>query len=333
MTVLSRSRTWKLILMVLTAPVAPFGLYGQAAHTNWSKLSKYLVIQPSLNISAWENRSFVTQMTPVGDGTYQVRMNLTPGQVYNYVFMAKSSLQPPPGVSPDYTYYDQPPSTGGIPTSRNPSTVEATNQAWYASVTSAGDARRVILVPDLASGEELYVFNNFNASPKLPDRIEALAGDGKVTLSWSLPRAAWNWEDVNVLSGGKFYLYFNSSGPTNNYALLASLEGNVTSYTHTGLVNNTVYYYVLVVADAYLQAPGLPFENKKTALPPPSGKASSQASATPRGTMPVYFKVEKMDWDVVAKGRFLVWLTPEGQDGRTYFNKTAGRIIRVEVKE
>ncbi|MDD5065884.1 MAG: hypothetical protein PHF84_02435 [bacterium] len=322
----------KLLLVLISILLMHPALYSQTAHTNWSKLSKYLVLQPSLNISAWETRSLVTQMQAVGDGTYQVRMDLTPGQYYNFVFMAQTGLAPPPGLTASYKYYDQPPSTGSIPTSKTPDSIQSTNQAWYGSVTQSGDARRILLVPDLNEGESLYVFNNFNAGPRLPDRIEALANDQKVILSWSIPKGQWNWDDVNVMAGGGYYVYYNSTGPTNNYSLLAGLEGNVTSYTHTGLNNGTTYYYILVVSDAYLRNTGAPFENRRTALPPPSGKAPNAAYATPRGVMPVYFKVEKLDWEVVKEKDYLVWLTPSEEDARLYFNKTAGRIIKVNVR-
>lgn len=306
-------------------------LMAQRAHTNWGKLEKYLVIQPSLNISAWETRSFVTNMTPVGDGTYQVKMDLTPGQYYNFVFMARTSTNAPGGLPENYTYYDQPPSTGWIPTSKDPDTIQYTNQAWYGSVTDAGDARRILLVPDLSAGESLYVFNNFNSKPSVPETVQALAGDGQVTLNWSKSKGNWSWDDINVMAGGYYYIYYNSTGPTNDYTLLASLYGNTTSFTHRNLSNGTIYYYVIVTADAYSQSVGEPFEKKTSDLPPPSGKAANQAWATPRGTMPVYFKVEHLDWNVVVKKNYLVWLTPADKDGRFFFSKTPGRIIKIKA--
>jgi hypothetical protein len=307
-------------------------LSGQAASTNWAKLQKYLVIQPSLNISAWEDRSFVTNMTPVGDGTYQVKMMLTPGQYYNFVLKAVSGTNVPPGLDRNFNYYDQPPSTGYIPASRNPNYVEYTNKAWYGAVTSSGDARRILLVPNLNPGESLYVFNNFNAAPNLPDTIQALPGNGQVVLSWSMPLGQWKWMDANVTAGGEFLIYSSTSSSGSNFSLLATLPGNITSYTHRSLVNGTTYYYVIVVKDAYRQAAGLPFEQKMTVFPPPFGGAPVQASAVPSGTIPVFFKVEHMDWNTVGEHGYIVWLTPEDEDGRCYFNKTGGRAVRAVLR-
>jgi len=277
------------------------GLSQQRAASNWGVLDKYLVIQQSLNVSAWESRSIVTNMTPVGDGTFQVKMDLTPGQYYNYLFMVKTGTNVISGLNSDSTYYDQPPGTGVIPTSKNPNTIEYTNQAWYGKVTDNEDQRRILFVPDLNDGESLYVYNNFNSTPNPPDTVEALPGNTRVVLNWSKALGPWKWDDVNVIAGGKYYLYYNSTGAADNYSLLTTLEGNVTSYTHIGLNNGTTYYYIIVSGDAYLGAGSAPFEHKMSDLPPPSGAAGNQAYATPRGTMPVYFKVEHIDWQVVEK--------------------------------
>ncbi len=316
-----------LLVLILVANVSI--LFAQKAHTNWGKLNKSLVIQPSLNVSAWENRSFVTNMTPVGDGTYVVRMDLTPGEYYNFIFQASTSTNSPPGIVGNSTFFDQPPSTGWIPASTVDGTIMFSNVAWFGGVTQSKDARRILKVPELASGESLYVYNNFNEIPNLPETIQALPGDQKVILNWSVPKGNWKWDDANVIAGGTISVYFNSTGASSDYSLLAQLQGNITSFTHAGLVNGTTYYYILVVSDAYLQAPGLPFANKSTPLPPPTGTAVNQASVTPRGTLPVYFKVENIDWDVVEKSKYIVWLTPSDMDGRFHNNKIPGRIVRV----
>jgi len=319
-----------IILIFTLCPVTQI-FSQQRASSNWGVLDKYLVIQPSLNVSAWETRSIVTNMRPVGDGTYQVRMDLTPGQYYNYLFMAKTGTNAISGLNLNSTYYDQPPGTGKIPTSKNPNTIQYTNQAWYGKVTANEDQRRILFVPNLNDGESLYVFNNFNSTPNPPDTVEALPGNTRVILNWSKAHGPWKWDDVNVIAGGKYYLYYNATGAADNYSLLTTLEGNVTSFTHTGLNNGTTYYYIIVSGDAYLGAGSEPFEHKKSDLPPPGGAAGNQAYATPRGTMPVYFKVEHIDWNVVEKGQYLVWLTPSEEDGRFYRNKRPGRIIKVTV--
>ena len=320
----------KMIPIFIIILAATFS-FGQSASSNWGKLQKVLVIQPSLNISAWNDRSFVTNMVPVGDGTFEVKMMLTPGQSYNYLLEAKTGSNAPAGLPKYYSWVDQPPSIGVIPASRYPSTVEFTNVAKYGSVTKSQDARRILTVPYLAPGESLYVFNNFNASPKLPASLQALPGNGKAILNWSTPQGNWNADDINVLAGGRIMVY-SSTAPDSNFILTSTLPGNATSYTQTGLVNGTTYYYILAVSDAYTQASNQPFENKSTPLPPPYGSASGAVSTTPRGTIPVYFKVENIKWEVVSNRNYLVWLTPAEEDARTYAQKIAGRITRVVVK-
>lgn len=319
-----------LLISFLLMPV--FAYSQQKAHTNWAKLDKYLVIQPSLNVSAWENRSIVSNMVPVGDGTYQVKLDLTPGQYYNFLFMAKTGSNPPLGLDVDTTYYDQSPGQGYIPTSKNPDTVQYTNHAWYGQVSEDNDQRRILLVPNLGTGESLYVFNNFNESPNPPDTVEALPGDGRIILNWSKAQGSWNQDDVNILAGGEYTIYYNNVDASSNYTALTTVEGNVTSYTHTGLANGVTYYYIIVTKDAYMQSTGYPFPQKSSDLPPLAGEAGNQAYATPRGTMPVYFKVEQINWKIVEEKNYLVWLTPSSEDGRVYNRKVPGRIIKVKIE-
>jgi len=308
-------------------------LYPQTAHTNWAKLTKKIAIHPGVKISAWLDRGIVTNMTPAGDGTYIIRLDLTPGYSYNFLFFAETDNNPPTGLSPYYIYYDQVPSRGRILTSINSNgTGWTTNYAYYGAVGKNYDARRIVYVPEFGPGTNFYVFNNFSDRPLPPQKFEALPRDSAIILNWTLPDGNWGQLDANVVGGGSFYIYTNTTGATNNFGLLTNLPGYVTSFTHTGLVNGTTYYYVIVSSDAYTGAAGTALTNMKSELPKPWGVQAAQAYATPKDFMPVYFKVQDIRWDAVEKNNYLVWLTPAEFDARFYFNKFPGRILKVKLK-
>ncbi len=300
-------------------------LYSQNADTNWAKLGKKIAIQPGLNISAWLDRGIVSNMKPVGDGTYIIKLDLTPGYYYNFLFYGDTTNSVPDGLSPNYTYYDQVPSKGRILTSTSSNgTGFSTNYAYYGAVGDNYDARRVVYVPEFGSGTNFYVFNNFSDKPLPPEKFDAIPQDGQVILNWNYPKGNWGQLDANVIAGGSYYIYTNTSGPTNNFGVLTNLKGNITSFTHTGLVNGTTYYYFIVSSDAYTGVSGTPLTNMRS--------ASNSAYATPNSYMPVYFKVQDIRWDYVKKHQFLVWLTPSDRDGRSYWDKVPGRVVRCVVE-
>ncbi len=332
-----RFRLYNLILsLVLFIVLEMSFLYSQQANTNWGKITKKIAVYPSLNDSAWLGKGIVTNMVPVGDGTYEVKLNLTPGQIYNYIFFAQTDDNPPDGLYPNSTYYDQVPTLGNIPTSKNSNVVQYTNYAYYGAVGENRDARRIIKVPDtnvIHTGEKFYVFNNFSDSPKPPDKVEALPGDKQIILHWYPAKGQWNIEDINVKIGGKYRIYYNSTGADSNFSLLTEIDGNITSYTHTGLVNGTTYYYVIVAVDAYLGSKSSPFPTMTSDLPVTNGTLTAQSYATPNSKIPVYFKVENIDMEVVKKNDYLVWLTPSDKDGRFYYNKLPGRMAVVKLRQ
>ncbi len=300
-------------------------LYSQYANTNWANLKKKIAIYPSLNESAWLGKGIVTNMVPVGDGTYEIKLNLTPGEYYNYIFFVYTEANSEAGLAPYSTYYDQVPTIGYIPASTTSNTIQFTNIAYYGAVGDNRDARRIIKVPLFLTnaGSKLYVFNNFSEAPKPPEKVEALPGDKKIILNWYPAKGQWNIEDINVKIGGRYSIYYNSTGADANFTFLTDVMGNVTTYTHRGLVNGTTYYYVIVSVDAYQKSP---FETKTSDLPVTNGSTTAQAYATPYTTMPVYFKVENIKLNIVKKENYLVWLTPSDKDGRLWWNKYPARM-------
>jgi len=303
------------------------------ANTNWAKLAKKIAIHPGKNISAWLDRGIVSNMQPAGDGTYIIKLDLTPGYEYNFIFFAVTSNNPPDGLDAYFTYYDQVPSKGRILTSINSNgTSWNTNYAYYGPVGKYFDARRIIFVPEFGSGTNLYVFNNFSDKPLPPEKFEALPQNNKVILNWSYPKGNWNQIDPNVIAGGKYLIYTNTTSITSAFGLLATINGNVTSFTHTGLVNGKTYYYAIISSDAYSAPSGLALTNMKSST-------SNKSFATPNDSIPVYFKVQnnlfkiqEANWNKIAENNYLAFFTPLNCDARFYFNKIPVRVTRVILK-
>src|SRR5207247_1194040 len=91
--------------------------------------------------------------------------------------------------------------------------------------------------------------------PSAPQNLQATAGNGKVSLSWSAPSS----NGGSAITGYKVYRS-TSSGTETGYVSL----GNVTSYTNTGLTGGTTYFYKIRAVNSV----GLsPLSNEATATP------------------------------------------------------------------
>jgi len=312
----------------------------RADMSTWGQLGKSIMIHPGLTTGAWDeggrsdatNSGLADPMTPVGDGTYQYKAWLTPGVTYNFIFFAWTSSSPPTGLSANTTYYDIIPNSGsgkGMVTSTSSSTISGTNTSWFVNIS--GDARRAVWIPaSLGSNATYWVFSNFGSSPTLT-QVNAVPGNQSVSLSWT-PYGEWGTGDetmkaADVIAGGMYHIYRSSNQPSGswNFELILSTSGEHMSYTDTNVTNGTTYYYVVISSDAY-DGTGL-ISNLYS--PQTASSTTYQASAQPRQPIPVYFKVEKLDWDYVEKHGFIVYLTPKGFDARTYPNKIPARITRV----
>ena len=100
--------------------------------------------------------------------------------------------------------------------------------------------------------------------PAAPASVDALQGNAQVTVSWAMVPGAVSYN-----------LYWSTSpgvSPANGTKL-----ANVTSpYTHTGLTNGTVYYYVVTAVNSYGESPA---SNQVSARP----SATGLPPATPAG--------------------------------------------------
>jgi len=107
-----------------------------------------------------------------------------------------------------------------------------------------------------------------------------------------------------IASRVNYKIYKNSTGSTEVYSELATVQGNVFNYTDEGLTTNTTYYYVIVAYDAYMGGPSDSFVNMVS-------DTVTQDSATPKAPVRVRLKVDGFDWDYVKQHKRVVFLTPE----------------------
>lgn len=336
------------ICWVVTAVVLIFQPFAEAeaeqyADSSWAAVSRYIAVHPGTTEPVWENtdRSLVTngllQMSAVGDGTYRSIIKLTAGGTYNFMFFAKTGAVPPTGLQANSTYFDAVPSGGNIQSGTQPLKVTRYDTttpapARYGPVGTNFDARRVLTVPSsLSPGETFYIYANFADRPISIKNFDAQPVDTtSVRLTWEAPYGAWgqsaeSFKAADVIAGGIYKIYRNTSGSTTSYTLLGQVSGSATSYLDTSLTANTTYYYILTASDAYT---GLTTDSpflKGTSDTP------TQDSATPKAPVRVRFKVHHLDWDYVTNHDFLVYLTPATEEDVFFAHRIKGVIRRVDL--
>ena len=133
--------------------------------------------------------------------------------------------------------------------------------------------------------------------PAMPEGVQAFAGDSLVTLNWT------------AVSGATSYtVYWNNTGGVDDSdASLAA--GSNPGFTHTGLTNDTTYYYRVAASNASGEGP-LSAERSATPVAvtptPPTAPQGVQATAG--------------DTEVT-----IAWTTVSGADSYTvYWNNTGG---------
>jgi len=329
----------------ILAASTSFALDGSGAGGEYGDLTKKICIQSGTSISAWNEpgRADMTNdqmatMTPVGDGTYQDQIDLVPGGKYNFMFFAVSpDTWAPTGLLTKTTYYDCVPTEGGdqaFITSQSSVTVTDDGNGSYISI--GGDARRKVEIPQDIS--KYFVYCNWASTPIAPSSVEA------VPLATSTIRLSWSWNSdwgtineafkpVDVIAGGKYYVY-KATSPTDYYEIVYSTAGYGQQWDDTNLILGNTYYYVVTSSDCYKGTTNANVVDANLAMVGPLATDSpdtytQMASGRTAEKIPVYFKVEHMDWDYVAEHGHLVWLTPADEDGRVYPYKVQGKITRV----
>ncbi|MBN1898560.1 MAG: hypothetical protein JW827_07255 [Spirochaetes bacterium] len=316
-----------LSLEAFTQPVTNYGVNG-----SFSNIQKRLLLKQGTLSGADVNEAYETAV-PVGDGTFYFRRDLIRGAQYNFIFQGKVKGK---------WQYEQIPNKGSFPTSTNNQSV---GEKKGGLIIKTGDekTRRKITVP--TDGSAFYVFCNYGHHPN-PPSVEAIPGDTRVVLKIR-SQGRWGYGEPDVEYGGWFSVYRSKTdrGPYTFLTNLASQGGSFSYFTNTSLSNDISYYYVVIAHDAYGVTNALiqrgPFDKEvdipdyETYVDQENIDAhmysgySYQADMTPHQAIDVIFKVENIEWDVVAQKDFLVWLTPWDEDGRRFIRKIPGRIIRV----
>ncbi|PKN02093.1 MAG: hypothetical protein CVU77_01345 [Elusimicrobia bacterium HGW-Elusimicrobia-1] len=296
---------------------------GAGAFAQWGNFQKKIALQRGVGVSAWEDRGdisyeqygmYAATMSPVGDGTYQIKFDLYPGAEYNFAFFAVSTT-PLAGVTTGLTYFDAVPNHGSdaafiASTSPAAPLASDTRSAEYRSI--GGDARRYVAIPDLAQGTTFYVFSNWASTPSAPTDLRARPGDSKVHLTWGAPYGWWGtgsqqYKAIDVIAGGAYVIYRSSVAAGGPYEIVASTPGHCFSWTDTNVQNGVRYYYAVSSSDAYKgDAEGVLGDVNLC-----SDAASSQTpGASPGQAVPIRFRVEGIDWKVIKEKGYLAWLTP-----------------------
>ena len=348
-----------LLATVYAGELLAASLGGAGASNGWgdTDVRRKISIQQGTAISAWDDRGSVvtfSTMTACGDGTYFIEIStnygMVPGAIYNFMFFAQTpSTWAPTGLSSNKTYAEPVPSSGSdaafivCTDSSNISGTRKSGAAYYSGVgPTGGDGRRVLAIPTGVT--KLYVYSNFGSTPTT-DVSAMPAGSTSVDLSWTPIGGSWgsDFENVDVTMGGNYNVYRSSALDT-DYVLILSTAGACKTYTDTGAVNGPLvagdtYYYVVVSSDPYSGLTNTPNTvdanlvkytyNTVISTTPGGTNVPYMASARPANPIPVYFKVEKPNWDYIEQNGYIVYLTPAGEDGRFYPYKVQGKITRV----
>jgi hypothetical protein len=359
-------RSWAVSLVIAASAVSAVFAAANAPWGDPAQIQVGVVVHPGDAVSAWpeEGRNDMTggatswivadksAMAAVGDGTYQIRVELIPGAVYNYLFGARlmtgiagfAAGSDYPEPSPDGSQQDD----AGNYSASDPGTFVSLSSTSYSApgdggvtyVSIGGDARRRLAMPSVDPGTTIYVFNNFGSIPRGVANYSVAITSGRVDLRWQGGLGTWGSGSPSIdCLGGRYLLYVSTSNSVGPYSLLSNLSGVTTHYAHTGLSNGTSYYYVFVASDSYTGATLSTYTatkelwaNLARSAPPDTIWSSSEYAhndkyGKPSGPVPVYFKVENIDEKYVAEHGSVVYLTPWDADGRLYPNKIPGILV------
>ena len=184
--------------------------------------------------------------------------------------------QPPAGQVTGYNVYEttsagnfagQQPLNGATPLSANTYTVTglANGKVYFFEVTAlnpAGEGAPTGEVPQTPFGP-----------PTAPSSLAATAGNGQVTLSWSPPAA----NGGRPVTGYNVYI---SPTAGQEGTKVASVAG--TTYTATGLSNDTTYYFEVTATNVLGEGPASP----QVAVAPVASSPGAPGSPTSPGPVP-----------------------------------------------
>jgi len=275
-------------------------------------------------------------MTPTGDGSYQIKLDLTPGATYNYMFFAKTEGTPPAGLKANQTYWDCVPNGGFINCGYLP-TAPKTNwdtanpcPAYFSGVGERSDnARRVLALPStLTANDTLYVFNNFSSNPSAVTNLTATAvNTTTVRLNWNPPYGYWGEgseekKAADVIAGGSYKILRYINNDTSQYTVVANVQGNSFTYLDAGLSQDWWYWYVVVCYDAY---------DTTSVFGQGVSIWSNSDSAVMNPPVKVILKVENIDFDYIQKNNNIVYLTPIADEKKFDVRRYMGKLVRIKL--
>jgi len=106
-----------------------------------------------------------------------------------------------------------------------------------------------------------------NAPPSAPTGVQAVAGNGQVTVSW------------NAVAGATSYNLYWGTSPGVTKQNGTKIAGASSPYVHTGLTNGTTYYYVVTAQNANGESVESGEVSATPQPPPPSAPTGVQAVA------------------------------------------------------
>lgn len=317
--------------------------------------------------SAWTDRGDIAKssaMTPMGDGTFQLRLDLVPDGQYNYIFFAGGSTNTATSGFNNGSVNAEPVPAGGIngttglgtgdqgtffSASSNTVTVLSSGSAGigYGRAGTGQDGRRMMRMPDVTAGTTVWVYNNFASTPVGVANTNVNVKETSLDLSWkgALGYFGAGSGSMDIL-GGRIRIYVSTNAVNGPYSLVADLAGTATGYTHGAPMNvtqGTSYFFVFVTSDTYGGATDpttYAFNANLTReglgnTTPPNGTYKTNAQnferndlqGKPAAKVPTYFKVQKPDLDYILAHDSIVYLTPLDVDDPMYPYKIPAKLV------
>jgi hypothetical protein len=181
----------------------------------------------------------------------------------------------------------------------------STSAAYSIAAVGAGDAAGYDVVVSSAYGSVTSAVATLtvNFPPAAPNSLTAVAGDGKVALTWAPASGSTSYQVKSATTSG---------GP---YAIIAS---GITSaaYTNTGLANGTVYYYVVAANNAYGNSP----DSAQASARAVSQTPITLSAARNGGQLQLSWPADHIGWRLetqahaLATGLGQIWTTVSGSD-------------------
>lgn len=202
---------------------------------------------------------------PVGGGTYRVRLRFCEGDTRVDAAGERINEIRINGVLKEtLDLWTAGGNARGVPLTRTYEEITPLNGAIDIDITGTG-----VFATGYLNAFDIEPAGAAGQPPAAPTGLQAAAGNAQVALTW------------NASTGATSYTVKRSGTPGGPYSVVqAGLTG--TSYTNTGLINGTPYYYVVTATNADGESGS---SNEATATPqPPPPATPSGLAATPGDT-------------------------------------------------